>query len=64
MKFDNFENALEELKKIVQIFEDNDNITIDELLSNYEKGMEAYHYCSKKLDDTRKKIKIIDENFE
>lgn len=64
MKYESFESALEELKNIVQNFENNNNITIDELLYNYEKGMDAYSFCIKKLDDTQKKIKIIDENIE
>lgn len=63
-KYNNFETALEELKKIVQDFEDSDNLSIDDLLKNYEEGMKAYSYCIKKLEDTQKKIKIIDSNFE
>jgi exodeoxyribonuclease VII small subunit len=63
MEYDSFESALEELKNIVRKFENND-ITIDELLENYEKGMKAYSFCMKKLDDTQRKIKIIDENIE
>lgn len=64
MEYESFESALDELKKIVEIFEENNDITMDELLSNYEKGMNAYKFCTKKLDDTQKKIKIIDESFE
>lgn len=63
MEYENFETALEELKNIVQQFEDNKDITIDTLLNNYEKGMKAYSYCMKKLDSTQKKIKIIDDSF-
>ncbi|HHZ01894.1 MAG TPA: exodeoxyribonuclease VII small subunit [Tissierellia bacterium] len=64
MEYENFESALEDLKNIVQIFEENKDITMDELIANYEKGMKAYHFCAKKLDETQKKIKIIDESFE
>ncbi len=64
MEYESFESALEELKSIVQQFENKKDITIDELLNNYEKGMMAYSFCMKKLDDTQKKIKIIDENIE
>ncbi len=64
MEYDSFEGALKHLKKIVQEFEENDNISIDELLKNYEEGMKAYYFCAKKLEDTQKKIKIIDESFE
>lgn len=64
MEYSSFESALEQLKKIIQEFESSDNISIDELLNNYEEGMKAYYFCSKKLEDTQKKIKIIDEAFE
>lgn len=64
MEYESFENALEHLKKIIQEFENNDNISIDELLKNYEEGMKAYSFCAKKLEDTQKKIKIIDESLE
>lgn len=64
MKYESFENAFMNLKKIIHEFEENDNLSIDELLKNYEEGMEAYSFCAKKLEDTQKKIKIIDESFE
>lgn len=64
MEYESFEAALEELKNIVQQFENNKDITLDDLLKNYESGMNAYSFCMKKLDDTQKKIKIIDENIE
>lgn len=64
MEYESFESALEELKTIVLKFENSKDITIDDLLINYEKGMKAYYFCMKKLDDTQKKIKIIDESFE
>ncbi len=63
-KYDSFEGALEDLKRIVQNFESGEDISIDDLLTNYEQGMSAYSYCSRKLEDTQKKIKIIDESFE
>lgn len=62
--YESFENAFEELKQIVQKFENIDDVSIDDLLKNYEKGMTAYSFCMKKLEDTQKKIKIIDSNFE
>lgn len=64
MEYESFESALEHLKKIIQEFEGNENISIDELLKNYEEGMKAYSFCAKKLEDTQKKIKIIDESFD
>ena len=64
MEYESFESALEQLKTIVLKFENNKDITIDDLLNNYEKGMKAYSFCMKKLDDTQKKIKMIDESIE
>ncbi|NLK65813.1 MAG: exodeoxyribonuclease VII small subunit [Tissierellia bacterium] len=63
MEYESFESALEDLKNIVQKFENKNDITIDELLDNYEKGMIAYTFCMRKLDDTQKRIKIIDEKM-
>lgn len=54
MEYESFEKALEELKNIVETFENNKELTLDDLLDNYEKGMKAYVYCMKKLDDTQK----------
>jgi len=62
--YESFEIAFEELKQIVQNFENTEDIAIEDLLKNYEKGMSLYSYCMKKLEDTQKKIKIIDSNFE
>lgn len=64
MEYQNFEAALENLKKVVGEFENADNMSIEDLLKNYEEGMEAYSFCMKKLEDTQKKIKIIESNFE
>ena len=64
MEFDSFESALEELKRIVEKFESDKDISIDDLLINYERGMKAYSFCTKKLEDTQKRIKIIDESVE
>ncbi len=64
MEYNSFEEALDHLKKIVQEFEVNDNLSLDELLANYEEGMKAYSFCTKKLEDIQKKIKIIDESLE
>lgn len=64
MNYESFENAFMHLQNIVQKFEDTDNISIDDLLTNYEEAMKAYSFCMKKLEDTQKKIKIIESNYE
>ena len=61
--YESFETAFNELTKIVKKFENND-ITLDELINNYEQGMKAYSYCIKKLEDTQKKIKTIESEYE
>lgn len=62
-EYENFEDALEHLKKIIQEFEENENISVDQLVKNYEQGMKAYSYCFKKLDETQKQIKVIDDIY-
>lgn len=64
MNYESFENAFTHLQNIVQKFEDTDNISIDDLLTSYEDAMKAYAFCMKKLEDTQKKIKIIESNYE
>ncbi len=64
MEYQSFEAALEHLKKVVDEFENTDNISIEDLLKNYEEGMAAYSFCMKKLEDTQKKIKIIESSYE
>ncbi len=64
MEYESFEGAFEHLKSIVQEFEGIDNVSLENLLIKYEQGMKAYNFCIKKLDDTQKKIKIIDSNYE
>lgn len=61
--YENFEAAFNELTNIVKKIENND-ITLDELINNYEQGMMAYSYCIKKLEDTQKKIKTIESEYE
>lgn len=64
MEFENFESALEYLKNIIKRFEEDGDISIEELLNNYEEGMKAYYFCTQKLKETQKKIKIIDDSYD
>ncbi len=61
--FENFEDAFNKLKYIIENFERNDNLTLDELVKKYENGIEAYNFCVNKLEEAEKKIKIIDTKF-
>lgn len=59
-KFESFEEAMEVLKSTVNQFDDGKSLNLEDLILNYEKGMLAYNYCINKLEETQKKIKIID----
>lgn len=61
--YDNFEDAFQKLKKVVEKYEENNNMTLDELVDNYENGIEAYKFCVSKLEKAEQKIKIIDEKL-
>lgn len=62
-KYNDFESALKHLKLTVEDFENNKNLTLDELIENYESGMNAYEYCINKLNEAEKKIQIIDNKI-
>ncbi len=60
MEFKSFEEAMEVLKQTVSEFDNGKHINLDDLIGNYEKGVLAYNYCIKKLEETQNRIKIID----
>lgn len=62
-KFESFEEALSVLKSTVGKFEGGQSINLDDLIKNYECGMTAYNYCINKLEETQKKIKIIESDM-
>lgn len=62
-EYSNFESALKHLKLTVEDMEKNENLTLDELIQNYEDGMNAYKYCINKLNKAEKKIQIIDNKI-
>lgn len=62
--YDNFEVAFQKLREIVENYENNDDMTLDELVTNYEMGMNAYKFCVSKLEKAEQKIKIIDEKIQ
>lgn len=59
----NFEDAFQKLKKVVEKYEENNDMTLDELVDNYENGIKAYKFCVSKLEKAEQKIKIIDEKL-
>lgn len=60
MNFESFEEAMEVLKTTVGEFDNGKHLNLDDLIQNYEKGILAYNYCVKKLEETQNRIKIID----
>ena len=60
MNFESFEEAMEVLKVTVDEFDNGKHMNLDDLIKNYEKGILAYNYCIKKLEETQNRIKIID----
>ena len=52
----NFEQAIQELDEIVSNMENND-LKLDSLVGNYQKGVKLLSICRKKLDDAELKIK-------
>ncbi|NLX77675.1 MAG: exodeoxyribonuclease VII small subunit [Clostridiaceae bacterium] len=59
-----YEEAVKQLEEIVQLLEKGD-IPLEKSLELFQKGVALSAYCTKKLDETEKKIlKMIDENSE
>ncbi|NLY18490.1 MAG: exodeoxyribonuclease VII small subunit [Clostridiaceae bacterium] len=59
-----FEDAVNQLEKIVELLEKGD-IPLEESLELFQKGVALSNYCARKLDETEKKIiKLIEENGE
>lgn len=62
-----FEENLKELENVVASLESSD-LTLDEALDKFKKGIELTKNCSKKLEDAENKIKILidgkEEDFE
>ncbi len=53
-----FEQALEDLGNIVASMESGD-LTLDELLKNYETGIKLSSFCKKTLDQAEKKVEVL-----
>lgn len=60
-KSKSFEQALLELEKIVDALENGD-ISLDDSIEMFQKGMQLSKYCSNRLDEFEKKITVLVEN--
>ncbi|HEX9058707.1 MAG TPA: exodeoxyribonuclease VII small subunit [Clostridia bacterium] len=56
-----FEQALLELEKIVDALENGD-VSLDDSIEMFQKGMQLSKYCSSRLDEFEKKITVLVEN--
>ncbi len=53
-----FEVALEELEKVVEQLESGD-LSLEESLAAFEKGVGLVKYCNQKLTDVERKIELL-----
>lgn len=53
-----FEQAMKELEDVVEKLEKGE-LTLDESVEYFQKGVELSKYCSKKLDETERRITIL-----
>jgi len=57
----NFEKSMEELEKVVAELEKGD-LTLDQMLSSFEKGVALSKECASCLDEAEKKVNILVKN--
>lgn len=58
---DNFEKNLKELEEVVRALEGG-NVTLDEMLELFEKGITLTKSCTSQLDKAEQKINILVKN--
>ena len=54
----NFEKALKELEEIANKLEEGE-LSLDESIRQFEKGMQLSRFCRQKLDEAEQKIEIL-----
>jgi exodeoxyribonuclease VII small subunit len=54
----NFEKALKELEEIANSLEEGE-LSLDESIRQFEKGMQLSKFCRQKLDEAERKIEIL-----
>lgn len=55
-----FEKAMEQLEQIVQEMESGE-LTLENAFKKFEEGIRLSRYCTRKLEDTEKKITLLME---
>jgi len=58
MKEKTFETAMKQLEEIVQQLESGD-LPLEAALKKFEEGVKLSKFCSRKLDETERKISIL-----
>jgi len=58
-----FESAIRRLEAIVEELESGD-LTLDDALKKFQEGVKFSRFCSKKLDETEKKVAILLKDVE
>ena len=53
-----FEESMKRLENIVTLLEKED-VSLDEALKRYEEGIKLVRFCTKKLQESEKKIEIL-----
>lgn len=65
MKIENmsYEEAMEELEKIIKELED-DNLSLKDSMDKFKQGMSLYKYCNEIINNMEGEIKILMEDKE
>lgn len=56
-----FEQGLEKLECILEMLE-NEELSLEDSIKNYETGVKYYNFCKEKLDVLEKKIEVLVKN--
>ena len=56
-----FEQSMKQLEQIVQDLESGD-LSLEKAIKKFEEGIQLSRFCSKKLEETEKKISILLKN--
>lgn len=59
-EYTNFEDSVKNLESIVKKLEDG-NLTLDQSLEEFQKGVEAYKHCNQVLNKVEGQVKLIVE---
>ena len=61
MKEQTYEESMKELEQVIKDLESGE-LSLDESIKKFEKGMKLSKYCNSLLEDAEKKITVLIEN--